>query len=92
MGRPMAGRLAAAGYQVLGYDVAGTVERLPEGAQAAASMAELAARTDILFLSVPDGTASRAICAEIAELSERRTQTVVDLSTIGISAARECAA
>lgn len=92
MGRPMAARLVAAGCEVLGYDIAGTLERLPEGVGAAESIADLAARADIIFLSVPDGPVSRSICAEIAALDERRVRAVVDLSTIGISAARECAA
>lgn len=92
MGRPMAARLVAAGHDVLGFDVAGTLERLPEGAGPAESIAELAARTDVILLSVPDGAVSRSVCAEIAALDERRVRTVVDLSTIGIAAARECAA
>jgi 3-hydroxyisobutyrate dehydrogenase-like beta-hydroxyacid dehydrogenase len=91
MGSPMAGRLVAAGHDVLGYDVAGTRERLPSGASAAESIGDLAARAGILFLSVPDGAASTAICRRIAASSERRTRTIVDLSTIGIAAARACA-
>jgi 3-hydroxyisobutyrate dehydrogenase-like beta-hydroxyacid dehydrogenase len=92
MGGPMAGRLVAASFSVLGYDVAGTESRLPVGATAAASIGDLAARAGTILLSVPDGAASLAVCRQIVETAARRVQTVVDLSTIGIAAARACAA
>jgi 3-hydroxyisobutyrate dehydrogenase-like beta-hydroxyacid dehydrogenase len=91
MGGPMATRLVAAGYRLVGFDVAGTRERLPAGASAAGSIGDLAAQTDTILLSVPDGAASREICAQVAAAGERRAATVVDLSTIGIAAARACA-
>jgi 3-hydroxyisobutyrate dehydrogenase-like beta-hydroxyacid dehydrogenase len=92
MGHPMAGRLVAADYRVAGFDVAGTRERLPAGASPAASIEDLAARAEIILLSVPNGAVSREICGQIAAAADRRTQTVIDLSTIGIAAARDCAA
>jgi 3-hydroxyisobutyrate dehydrogenase len=91
MGGPMSKRLVEAGYSLLGFDAAGTRERLPRGATAVQSIAELAARADVILLSVPDGTASALICDEIAATSNRRVHTVIDLSTIGIAAARQCA-
>lgn len=91
MGHPMASRLVDAGYDVFGFDPAGTPERLPEGATAADSIPDLAARSDIVLLSVPSGDNSLTVCREIAGAGERRTDTVIDLSTIGINAARECA-
>lgn len=91
MGGPMAGRLVAAGHRLIGFDVAGTRERLPAGAHAVETLGDLAAQADTIFLSVPSGVASREICHQIVAASDRRTRTVVDLSTIGIVAARECA-
>lgn len=91
MGGPLSRRLVEAGYAVVGFDAAGTAERLPAGATAAGSIEELARRTDTLFLSVPDGAVSRTICGQIAATADCRTGTVVDLSTIGIAAARGCA-
>jgi 3-hydroxyisobutyrate dehydrogenase-like beta-hydroxyacid dehydrogenase len=91
MGGPLSRRLVEAGYALSGFDAAGTAERLPAGATAAGSIAELARAADTILLSVPDGTVSQAICREIAGASERRAQTVIDLSTIGIAAARGCA-
>ena len=88
----MSARLVAAGYQVLGFDAAGTDDRLPAGAQGAASLTEVATRAEIVLLSLPDGTASRAVCAGLIGTVARRAGVVVDLSTVGISAARECAA
>lgn len=92
MGGPMSGRLADANYRIYGFDPAGTAERLPAGAEAADSIEDLVSRADIVFLSVPDGVVSLSVCRQIAETSGRRASTVVDLSTIGIAAARECAA
>jgi 3-hydroxyisobutyrate dehydrogenase len=92
MGARMSGRLAAAGYAVIGYDAAGTTERLPSGAVAAASIADLAARADTVLLSLPDGPASIVVCTQIADTPERHVRMVIDLSTIGIVAARACAA
>jgi 3-hydroxyisobutyrate dehydrogenase-like beta-hydroxyacid dehydrogenase len=91
MGGPLSRRLVAAGYAVAGFDVAGTAERLPSGATAAGSIAELARLADTIFLSVPDGAASRTICEQIVAEDERSVRIVVDLSTIGIAAARGCA-
>lgn len=91
MGGPMSGRLVAAGYEVVGFDVAGTAERLPPGAAAATSVADVARRADVVCLSLPDGAASRAVCGEIGAAAGRRATTVVDFSTIGIPAARDCA-
>lgn len=92
MGGVMSGRLVAAGHRLIGYDAAGTRERLPSGATAAPDAAAVAAEADTVFLSLPDGDASRAVCREIAGAPGRRARMVVDLSTIGSRAARECAA
>jgi 3-hydroxyisobutyrate dehydrogenase-like beta-hydroxyacid dehydrogenase len=92
MGGPMARRLVEAGFEVVGYDIAGAAGRLPDGAGVAASVAVLAAQADAILLSVPDGNASLDVCRRIVAATDRRADTVVDLSTIGIAAARECAA
>jgi len=52
MGGPLSRRLVEAGYAVTGFDVAGTAERLPAGATAAGSIAELARTVGTIFLSV----------------------------------------
>lgn len=92
MGRPMAANLVAAGWAVVGYDAAGPADRVPDGAATAASVAELAARCDTIFLSVPDGSATLAVVDEIVAAPQRRTDVVIDLSTIGPDAAGAAAA
>lgn len=91
MGRPMAANIAAAGFELVGHDTAGTEGRLPPGASGARSIADVCARTDTLLLSVPDGAATLAIVDQIVASADRRTTVVVDLSTVGPVAAREAA-
>lgn len=91
IGALMAERFVEAGHQLTGFDAAGTEERLPSGAIAASSVEEIAASTDTVCLSLPGGTASKEVCSQMSSARERRVQTVVDLSTIGVSGARECA-
>jgi 3-hydroxyisobutyrate dehydrogenase len=92
MGGPMATRIAAAGHEVVCFDAAGTRDRLPRGATEAKSVADVAAAADTIFVSVPDGKASLAVAHDIAAAPERRTTTVIDLSTVGPAAAQEAAA
>jgi 3-hydroxyisobutyrate dehydrogenase-like beta-hydroxyacid dehydrogenase len=91
MGGPMSTRLVQAGHALIGFDVAGTRERLPDGASPAASVAEVAEHAETVFLSLPTGDDSLAVCQEVLAARRRATKTVVDLSTIGIASARACA-
>ncbi len=90
MGQPMAANIAKAGYPLVGFDIAGTQGRLPAGAGSAVDIADLTARAGTVFVSVPDGRASLAVAREIAA-SPGSVGRVVDLSTIGPTAAREAA-
>ena len=92
MGSLMARRFVDAGYPLVGFDVAGTAERLPPGAQPAESVEDVGAVAETVFLSLPDGAASIDVCRRLAASSDRRAGVVVDLSTIGPQAARDCAA
>jgi 3-hydroxyisobutyrate dehydrogenase len=89
MGHPMATNVARAGFELVCFDAAGTQARLPDGATAAADLADVFARADTVLLSVPDGAATRAIVGEIVETETRRVTTVVDLSTVGPQIAGE---
>jgi 3-hydroxyisobutyrate dehydrogenase-like beta-hydroxyacid dehydrogenase len=91
MGSLMSAHLVAAGYPLVGYDAAGTEERLPPGATKAGSVGEVAATSDVMLLSLPDGSASTSVCREVAAAANLRAAKVVELSTIGLNAARECA-
>ncbi|MCH6586714.1 MAG: NAD(P)-dependent oxidoreductase [Proteobacteria bacterium] len=91
MGGPMAANIARGGFELSVFDQAGTAERAPEGTAAAASVEDVAARADTVFLSLPDGPVSIAVARQIAAAEARRATVVVDLSTIGPAAAREAA-
>ncbi len=91
MGHPMATNVARAGFDLICFDAAGTVERLPDGARAADDLAAVFAGADTVLLSVPDGAATRAIVDEIIAADVRRVTTVVDLSTVGPQIAGEVA-
>jgi len=91
MGQPMAANIAAGGARLVVFDKAGTAERAPEGATSAASLADVVAVAETIFLSLPDGPVSLAVAREIATISPRATTLVVDLSTIGPDAARDAA-
>ncbi|MDP6951406.1 MAG: NAD(P)-dependent oxidoreductase, partial [Alphaproteobacteria bacterium] len=85
MGARMATRLVEAGYALIGYDAAGTVERLADGAEAADSVADALAGADVALLSLPDGPVVEAVAGEIAASGWKGP--VFDHSTIGPEAA-----
>jgi 3-hydroxyisobutyrate dehydrogenase len=91
MGHPMATNVANAGFELVCFDAAGTRERLPGGAIAAASLADVSSRADTVLLSVPDGAATRLVVDDIVAAPDRRVTTVVDLSTVGPQIASEVA-
>ncbi len=88
MGAPMAANIAKSGRSMIVYDAAGTAERAPDGAQIAASAAEVANVADIVLLSLPDGKISALVTDEMLESNARRVSCILDTSTIGIAAAR----
>jgi 3-hydroxyisobutyrate dehydrogenase len=92
MGGPMAANLAKVCEHFVCFDMMGTAERSPAGATTATSVADVARAADTMFLSVPNGEATLGVVAEIAECTDRRTTTVIDLSTIGPDAAVKAAA
>ena len=88
MGGPMAANLARSGAELVVFDKAGTAARAPAGARAAGSTTEVSAAAETVFLSLPDGPAVLTVLEEIGTSPGRVTRAVVDLSTIGIEAAR----
>jgi 3-hydroxyisobutyrate dehydrogenase-like beta-hydroxyacid dehydrogenase len=91
MGKPMADNIAKAGFDLVCFDAAGTDERLPAGARAAANAAEVFAQADTVLLSVPDGSITGLLIEELERTPDRRVTTLVDLSTVGPIVARACA-
>lgn len=86
MGSALVGIVRARGFDVVAHDAAG-VERVPEGATAVESIAELAARAETIVCSLPDGAASATVAEAVASAAGRRTQQVIDTSTIGFETA-----
>ncbi len=96
MGAPMAVNIAAGEFPLTVYDKsgtgkAGTAPRAPGGAGVVASVAEVAAAADTVFLSLPDGADTLSVARDLVAAAERRTTVVVDLSTIGPEAALKAA-
>lgn len=87
MGRALCENLVASGHAVVAFDVAGP-DRVPPGADAGASVADVAARCDVVVCSLPDGTVSEAVAREVAGAPGRRATHVVDTSTTGVPAAQ----
>jgi 3-hydroxyisobutyrate dehydrogenase len=87
MGSVLAGNLVGTGHDVVSHDVAGP-ERNPAGAAFVDDVAQVAGRAHVVVLSLPDGTVSERVAREIAGVAERQVATVVDTSTIGLTAAR----
>lgn len=82
MGGRMTRRMVAAGHQVLAVD-ADPARAAASGARAAASLAELAARCDVIMLSLPDSSVIETVVRGPGGLGEhaRDGQVLVDLST-----------
>lgn len=89
MGGPMAANIAAAGFDLCVFDKAGTAERAPEGSKPVDSLVDLAAGTDTLFLSLPDGPVCLDVAGQLAAMKDPAVSVVIDLSTIGLEAAKE---
>ena len=96
MGEPMCGNLLAkSGAAIVAYDISpAPMERLrAAGAAAGSSVADVARRSDVVFLSLPGGAQVSAVCeGEEGLLARARPgQTIVDLSTSPVSLARDLA-
>ena len=89
MGGPMAANVAKAGHSMLVFDKAGTKARAPEGARIAGGVGEVAAQSEVVILSLPDGKISAAVAEEVLASNSRVVRTLVDTSTIGVAFARE---
>jgi len=87
MGSVLAGNLVGAGHHVMSHDVAGP-GRSPAGAEFVSDVAQLARDTDVVVLSLPDGSTCEQVTRVIAEAPQRQVTHVVDTSTVGVAAAQ----
>jgi 3-hydroxyisobutyrate dehydrogenase len=88
IGAPMAANIAAAGLPLLGFDAAGTSGRMPARGRAAESTTQVARESAIILLSLPHAAAVDSVIGEIIGARGDSLNTVIDLSTIGVKAAR----
>jgi 3-hydroxyisobutyrate dehydrogenase len=93
MGEPMCGHLARrAGHPILAHDLRPEpLERLASNAVTSASIAQIAARADLILMSLPDGKTMASVVAEL-EPHLKPGQCVVDTSTSSVALTREIGA
>jgi len=87
MGTPMAANLAAAGHEVIGFDL---VTECPTGVSKAASAVEAATGADVVITMLPNGAILRAVASEIIPVMSNGA-TFVDCSTVDVESARAVA-
>ena len=95
MGEPMCENLARkSGHPVYATDLRKEpLDRLlAAGVKACGSVAEVAQRADLIFLSLPGGPEVEAVCDAILGSASRRAAAIVDCSTAPVSLTREVAA
>ncbi len=96
MGRSMAVNLVKAGHEVVAYDVRreAVADLSAQGAKPAASVADAAARVEIVVTMLPDTPQVEEVVLAAGGLAENPPpgRLVVDMSTIAPSAARRLAA
>lgn len=86
MGAPMAANLAAAGYDVVGFDT----HAAPEGLTLAETAQEAAQNADIVITMLPNGEIAQAVANQV--LPEMKEGAVLlDCSTIDVASARAIA-
>ncbi|MFT3821143.1 MAG: NAD(P)-dependent oxidoreductase [Rubrivivax sp.] len=97
MGGPMCRNMAVKhGGGVIAFDTNAAAFQVLDGtpARRAATLAQLAAEADVVFLSLPGGPQVEAVCLGPQGLTAgaRKPQVIVDLSTTTVAAARGIAA
>jgi 3-hydroxyisobutyrate dehydrogenase-like beta-hydroxyacid dehydrogenase len=86
MGGPMAANLARGGFRLIVYDKAGTENRAPSGVEVGVGIADVARGARVVFVSVPDAAASLDVARSLVAVEDRNTQTLINLSTVGVEA------
>ena len=89
MGQPIASNLVSAGMPLWVFDIAEIDSKARKGANIATSITEIANQCSSIFLSLPDGEVILNVAGQIAQQKNATVRTLIDLSTVGIEAARE---
>jgi 3-hydroxyisobutyrate dehydrogenase len=93
MGARMCANLVKAGFDVHAYDVDAAALARASGATVAVDLRALAARSEVVILSLPDAGPLRAVCAGEAGILKHlpKGAVVCDTSTVDPASAREMA-
>ena len=93
MGEPMCGHLARrSGKPILAFDLrTEPLERLASNAVTAATLEQIAAKADVILMSLPDGKAMASVVAAL-EPHLKPGQCIVDTSTSSVALTREIGA
>ncbi|MBX2882973.1 MAG: NAD(P)-dependent oxidoreductase [Granulosicoccus sp.] len=93
MGGPMAKNLVANCSseltQLRVFDIQLRQEQVPASAIVCESLTEIAANSDIAFVSVPDGDSSIDVVNKLLEQPNSRLRCLINLSTVGLSASQQ---
>jgi 3-hydroxyisobutyrate dehydrogenase len=87
MGAPMAANLAAAGHQVIGFDL---VADVPEGVTKASSVVAAAKGQDAVITMLPNGQILQSVAGEIVSEMDKGAA-FIDCSTVDVESARTVA-
>ncbi len=87
MGGPMAANLAAAGHDVIGFDLHAPC---PDGVKTAPDAAQCAAGRDVVITMLPNGEILRAVAAQIIPAMQKGAA-FLDCSTVDVESARAVA-
>jgi len=88
MGAPMAANLAAAGHEVLGFDLTAPA---PDGVPMAGSAVEAATGAEVVITMLPNGAILSAVAEEILPAMTDRA-VLLDCSTVDVATSRAVAA
>lgn len=88
MGAPMANNLASnyteGEMQLSVFDINLHKDRIPANADTADSLADIACKCEVVFMSVPDGASSLSVVKDLLAAPTSRLRCLINLSTVGI--------
>jgi 3-hydroxyisobutyrate dehydrogenase-like beta-hydroxyacid dehydrogenase len=85
MGKPMVSNLLNSLKKIFVYDIDNLSNKAPSGSIVTNSIKELVANSEIIFISVPDGNAVKAVIDKILSSNFNMVKAIINLSTIGYS-------
>ena len=83
MGKPIVSNLLKSSKNIFVYDVDNIVNKAPSGSIICHSVKELVSNAEIIFISVPDGKATKDVIDKILSSNFNLIKAIVNLSTIG---------